>query len=340
MRCRSRRLCCAAVPDAPATPTEPAAERVLADAQPARGGLRSLDLLKRAAPYAVAGGALAMILWKHPPGEIARELGKGEALAVVPVPLAMVLLTLVTVSAADWLVIRGATGPIPYLDVLRAKAGVTILNIVHYAAGQGGYGVWIARRTGAGAGLAGGTTLYIVASELTAVCILASAAMWLGRVEGVGPLRIVAPVIAGALLVLALTGPLEPLGKRRVALLAPWRRVGAAATLAQTALRLVQISTSVLGAWVAAQAFGMPVPLGVMFTYMPVVLVVASLPVNVAGFGAVQGAWLLLAPWAASGEQVLAFSLVFQLSVAVALVLRGLPFVRRLLREIEEGRAK
>ncbi|MCC6215622.1 MAG: hypothetical protein IT376_12225 [Polyangiaceae bacterium] len=324
--------------ESPASHVEAAGDRVVAAAPPARAGRRAVDLVKRGAPYLVAGAALGTILWQHPPGEIAREVGKGAALAVVPIPLAMVALTLFTVSAADWLVIRASTGPIPYLDVLRAKAGVTILNIVHYAAGQGGYGVWIARRTGVGVGLASGTTLYIVASELTAVCTLASGAIWLGDVESAGALRVIAPAVAGALLLLALTGPLEPFGKHRLTFLAPWRRVRPASMLAQTALRVAQISTSVVGAWWAARAFGMPVPLGVMFTYMPVVLVVASLPVNVAGFGAVQGAWLLLSPWATSGEQVLAFSLVFQLSVAVALVLRGLPFVRRLVREIERGR--
>jgi hypothetical protein len=73
-----------------------------------------------------------------------------------------------------------------------------------------------------------------------------------------------------------------------------------------------------------------------MLSYLPVILVVASLPVNVAGFGAVQGAWLLLAPWA-PGERILAFSVLWQAFSAAALVLRGLPFLSGVMRDIREG---
>jgi hypothetical protein len=101
--------------------------------------------------------------------------------------------------------------------------------------------------------------------------------------------------------------------------------------------RTINIYWITLCVWAGANAFGMPIPLVAMTTYFPIVLLVGAMPVNVAGFGAVQGAWLLLAPWAESGEQVLAFSTLWSLMVGVGVLLRGLPFVRSVAREIDRG---
>ena len=53
----------------------------------------------------------------------------------------------------------------------------------------------------------------------------------------------------------------------------------------------------------------------------------------------VQLAFALLEPWAESGEQVLAFSVVWQLLIGAAIVLRGLPFIRNVVAEIDSGTA-
>ncbi|MBE7481208.1 MAG: flippase-like domain-containing protein [Polyangiaceae bacterium] len=111
----------------------------------------------------------------------------------------------------------------------------------------------------------------------------------------------------------------------------------ARARLAQLGIRLCQHATTTSATWLAARWFGLDIPLTVMLSYMPVILVVASLPINVAGFGAVQGAWLLLSPWAPA-ERILAFSVVWQAVSALALIARGLPFLRGVLADIRAGR--
>jgi hypothetical protein len=92
-----------------------------------------------------------------------------------------------------------------------------------------------------------------------------------------------------------------------------------------------------VGTWAAAQAFGLEIPFWVMVSHVPIILIVSSLPVNVAGFGAVQGVWLLLTPWA-SAERILAFSVIWQLVSCLALIVRGTPFVRGALADIRLGR--
>jgi hypothetical protein len=123
----------------------------------------------------------------------------------------------------------------------------------------------------------------------------------------------------------------------RYALFETWTRVGRRRGLVQLGVRLLQHASTATGTWLAATAFGLEIPLTVMLSYIPVILVVASLPVNVAGFGAVQGAWLLLSPWA-PGERILAFSVVWQTLSAVAIVIRGLPFLRGVLADIRRGK--
>ncbi|MBW2452943.1 MAG: hypothetical protein JRI68_00435 [Deltaproteobacteria bacterium] len=294
--------------------------------------------LGRLAPYVIAAVAVVVILGKYPPARIAEEMTRGKLLPMVPYALLLLVTALATVAGSDTLVIHGCVQGPSYWRVLRARVGVALLGLVGYAAGIGGYGLWLARVTGAGAGLSGGMALYIVSSDLVAVSLVTSAAIWIGGAEAAPALGIAAPVIAAVLLALKLADhlPLVPTPKLPAVFL-PWRKVKPGRLVAQLALRTANIYLNTLCAWGAANAFGMPVPLWAMATYFPLVLVVGSMPVNVAGIGAVQGAWLLLAPWASSGEQVLAFAVLWQLMVGAGVVLRGLPFVRQVVGEIERG---
>ena len=105
-------------------------------------------------------------------------------------------------------------------------------------------------------------------------------------------------------------------------------------------IRTANIYWVTLWSYGGIQAFGIHAPLSAMTTYMPIILVVGSMPVNVAGFGAVQGAWLLLTPWAESGEQVLAFSVLWQLAFGVGMIARGVPFIRTVAGDIDRGASR
>ncbi len=288
------------------------------------------------APFAIAATSIAVVLSRYSPGRIAAELARGEVLAVVPYLAGFLLVSLALVALADTLVIRGCTGRPRYRDVVVGKGGASLLAMLHYAAGHGAYGVWIAKKTGAPVRLASGIILYIMSSELVSVCLVTTASVWLLGADVPARLRIAAPLIAGVLVLLKLIGPLR-LVARQTPLLEPWRRMSGWRMLAQLAVRVAQIYLMVVCMWAAAAAFGVPIPLSAMTAYLPVVLVVGSLPVNVLGFGAVQGAWLLFTPWA-SGPRILAFSIVVQLVMMLAGLLRGLPFVRRVVADIAGSR--
>lgn len=301
------------------------------------GRSRAGKWAKRLAPYCIAAVALAAVFSRYSPRRIAAEVEHGRVLPLVPIAFVLLVSSLLLVALADTVVMRKCTGGPRFLDVLFGKAGTSLLGAIGYAAGQGGYGVWIARKTGSSVGLAGGIVLYIISSDLVSVAVVASVAVWIGGAQAPGYVGVVAPVVALVLVGLKVIGPLRLLRRyRRPVVLEPWRRVNAGWGLVQIAIRVLQIYVLVVGTWIGARVFGLGLPLWVMAVYLPIVLVIGSMPVNVAGFGAVQGAWLLMAPWS-TAERVLAFSLVWQLAIILAGVARGLPFVKRVVADIAAG---
>jgi hypothetical protein len=295
----------------------------------------------RVLPYAVAAIAIAAILWKYPPSRIAVEMQNGDMLAMAPFAALLIAVGIFIVGSSDFVILVGAVHEVPrYLQAVRARAAVSLLGMLGYGAGIGGFGVWLARATGCGAKLATGVMLYEMSADLVAVSLVATGAIYLGRPDVSQGLRIAAPAVAGVLLALKVFGPFGPLPMERLpTVFHPWRLVSSARALAAVGLRAANILYITVCVWLGANAFGMDVPLAVMATYFPIILVVGSMPVNVGGFGAVQGAWLLLEPWAASGEQVIAFSVLWQLVIGACIFMRGFPFVRAVTKEIEAEEA-
>lgn len=312
----------------------PDANRASAPARKSR--LRTL--LSWGLPYVVAAVVLTALLMRYDATAILAEIRRGSALPLVPVAIVTYVLSLLLVASADSLVLRGLLAPAAapsWWAVAKGKAASVVLHVVHYALGQGAYGTWIGRRTGIGVTRTGGLMLYIVAAELGSVCLYATIVILVGRPAV--PAQFLWIVLGISLAIVLLIWFAGSLPSSRRALFECWARIGRKTGLAQIGVRCVQHAVSTTGTWVAAQLFGLDVPLFVMLSTMPIILVVGSLPVNVAGFGAVQGAWLLLSPWAPA-ERILAFSVVWQAVSALALIARGLPFLGTVSREVRTGK--
>lgn len=264
---------------------------------------------------------------------------EGNALAMAPLAVGLMVALLLLAALWDLLVIRGSLGKPGYVDVLRGKAGTAVLMMLGYGFGHGAYGFWIARVTGCGARRAGGIVVYLVMSDLATVALGASLAMGVAGELVPAWLRWMAPAVGLAVLAAMIAGP-ALLGRmaRPPTFLDPWRLVPTWIGYAQVAGRLVNMALGITVTWLAARVFGVSIPFLAMAAYLPVVLVVAALPINVGGLGAAQAAWLLAFRPFASDAQILAFQLLWQVMTGLGLVVRGLPFVRRVLVEIGEGK--
>lgn len=300
---------------------------------------RLLAFVRRFGPYLLTGLILFAILRKTSPSEIAAQMREGNALAMAPLAVGLMVALLLLAALWDLLVIRGSLGKPGYVDVLRGKAGTAVLMMLGYGFGHGAYGFWIARVTGCGARRAGGIVVYLVMSDLATVALGASLAMGVAGELVPAWLRWMAPAVGLAVLAAMIAGP-ALLGRmaRPPAFLDPWRLVPTWIGYAQVAGRLVNMALGITVTWLAARVFGVSIPFLAMAAYLPVVLVVAALPINVGGLGAAQAAWLLAFRPFASDAQILAFQLLWQVMTGLGLVVRGLPFVRRVLVEIGEGK--
>ncbi len=301
-----------------------------------RGWLRGL------APWIVAALVIGALLWRYSPRAIAAELARGDVLALLPWTLGVAAVSLAIMTVADWLVLvpsLGARERLRLRDVAGGRAATSLLSTLSYGLSSGGYGVWIARRTGAGAAATVGATTYQLASDLGAVCLFALPAALLGA--DLLPARVgaSAAVVAGlgvlgvtALLVL---GPrVAPRRLRESRVVAAWRRVPPGAGALGAVLRTAGLGVHIAGTWGAARAFGMELPAEALAAGLPIVYLVGALPMNVLGLGAVQAAWVALFAAHAPGARLLAFQFAYQLMTIVAILVRGLPFLPRVLRDL------
>jgi hypothetical protein len=296
--------------------------------------------ISRLFPYVFAACVLAFLARRYSVDAIYEEMARGNSLPLVPIAIGTFLLSLTFVAAADSIVLRGFLPPerVPsYFAVIRGKAATVLLHIIHYALGQGAYATWLARKTGLRLAEVSGLLLYVVMAELCSVCLYAMVVIALGRPAVPAAVPIFATATGLGLVALIVVLPFFKDLLDRVVILHAWTRGRPLRGLSHLPVRLLQHTTTTVGTWAAAQAFGLDIPFWVMVSHVPIILIVSSLPVNVAGFGAVQGVWLLLTPWA-TPERILAFSVMWQLASCLALIVRGTPFVRGALADIRNGR--
>jgi Lysylphosphatidylglycerol synthase TM region len=81
-------------------------------------------------------------------------------------------------------------------------------------------------------------------------------------------------------------------------------------------LRAPMFFVSLVLHYQAAHAFGIHIPFGNLLTFLPVIFMVAALPVTVAHLGSTQAAWIFFFSQYAPAPQLLAFSLAAHLVFA------------------------
>ena len=291
---------------------------------------------RRLGPWILTAIIVVALLRKYRLTEIVEQLRAGHWLATLPFAFGLPIAYLFLLAICDLLVVRSTLPRAPtYWQLFAGKAAASMLLVVGYYASSGGYGVWLARRTGSSAVAAAGTVLFVMTSDLVAVCVIAATSMAIGHIAAPRWLFATLASIAAVQILLIVA---KPFRRHTPALFAPWRDVPRLPALLQIAGRCGNIFLAVAASWAGARAFGMPIPFSAMATYGPVILLVASLPISVAGFGVSQSIWLVLGAWAPA-PQILAFQFVWNLMVGTATVLRGLPFLRRAITEIDSGAA-
>jgi len=215
-------------------------------------------------------------------------------------------------------VIRWFHGPVPYRDLLPVRASSYVVGFFNTNLGRGALAAYLCRRLRAPFLELGSTVIFLVLTEYTQLVLWSMLGLIGFRAEVTRSLLAVAASVA--VFWIALRVVLVP---RTWVLLRTFRL----ATFGQYAeivvLRAPMFFVSLCLHYYAAHAFGIHIPFVQLLTFLPVIFMLAALPVTVAHLGTTQAAWIFFFGQYAAAPRLLAFSLAAHLVFAATRALLG-----------------
>ncbi|MGH9793946.1 MAG: lysylphosphatidylglycerol synthase domain-containing protein [Candidatus Acidiferrales bacterium] len=315
---------------------------------------RVLVWWRRLGPPLVTAAIFYYIFQRIP---LARLLTAFDA-ADLPHFLALMLPNSILYFAWDTLVlacaIRWFHGPIRYRDLLPVRAVSYVVSLANTNLARATVAYYLKRQLGDSFLVLAGTVILLTLLEFTHLILWAVAGMifdfarmradllkliagllvfWVVFLlyvrGGVAPWRIVTrriarrwPVLRGRLWVrewkLLRTFVSAPLGR--------WVQI--------ILLRAPMFFTSLVFHWLAVRTFGIEIPFLQMMAFLPVIFMLAALPVTVMHLGTTQAAWIFFFSDYAAGEQLLAYSLASHFTFMFARGALGLLFLPRAWRDL------
>jgi hypothetical protein len=99
-------------------------------------------------------------------------------------------------------------------------------------------------------------------------------------------------------------------------------------------LRSPMFLVSLLLSFFAVKTFGIQIPLAQMMAFLPIVFMLAALPITVAHLGTTQAAWIFFFNAYAAEEKLLAYSLASHLAFMLTRGMLGLVFLPRACKDL------
>jgi hypothetical protein len=236
--------------------------------------------------------------------------------------------TLVLKTAIRWF-----HADVPYRELLPARAASYVMGFFNTNAGRGTLAAYLWRRLNVPFLELGGTVIFLVLTEYTQLVLWAMLGIFGFRSDITSGLLPVAAGVAGFwILFFAYTRlhitPARALrwlfAPREWQLFRTFRRATPARYAQIVALRAPMFVVALLAHYYGAHAFGIRIPFGQLLTFLPVIFMVAALPITVAHLGTTQAAWIFFFGDYAAAPRLLAFSLVAHLTFSLTRALLGL----------------
>lgn len=298
----------------------------------------------RFAPFAVSALALGALFTQIEVGQVADALSWRAALFLLPALIAYGGASLWIEAVSLVRIVPDAGGDLALGEAARIKAATYLLGIVQYALGLGALAVLLRRRAGISLGDAAGVALLVSGVDLlilTALVSLGAAFMGVEAAEvRAGVLVAGVGAFAFGFVLLRAPGSLGPLDRlRELAILRALRRARMVRLGELAVLRLLFVVCFMSLAAVALHAFAIAVPVADLVAGIAVVVLVAALPIAVAGIGTSQIAFVFAFRQHADEATLLACNLVLSAGLIVLRVGLGLLFAREYAREAKENAA-
>jgi len=276
------------------------------------------SMIRPLAAAAFTTAIFVLILRRVPFPALASALGDADYRTFLALMIPNTLFYFAWDTLVLTVVIRWFHGPVPYRDLLPVRASSYVVGFFNTNLGRGALAAYLCRRLQAPFLELGSTVIFLVLTEYTQLVIWSILGIIGLRAEVTRSLLGVAAAVAIFWIVVRVA-----LAPRTWSILRTFRL----ATFAQygeiVALRAPMFLVSLCLHYYAAQAFGMHIPFVQMLTFLPVIFMLAALPVTVAHLGTTQAAWIFFFGHYAAAPRLLAFSLAAHLVFTTTRALLG-----------------
>jgi hypothetical protein len=225
-------------------------------------------------------------------------------------------------------VVRWFHAPVAWRELLPVRAASYVVGFFNTNVGRGALAAYLSRRLGAPFLQLGSTVLFMVLTEYTHLVAWATVGI-VGfgfRSERTRELLWVPPAVAVFWLVFL---KLTRLPRRDWDLLRTFRIAPLARYVQIVLLRAPMFFVSLCIHYAAARTFGITIPFGALVMFLPVIFMIAALPITVGHLGTTQAAWIFFFGAYAPPAHLLAFSLAAHLTFTATRALLGLAFLPR-----------
>jgi hypothetical protein len=243
-------------------------------------------LLTRIAAWLVTGGTLAYLMWRVPVGNVLHHI-REASWWTVPVLASLILVNFVADVFATWKTFSWFVAPLRFLELLTLRGATYLWALVNYALGQGALIYFVRRSRGVPLVRGAAAALLIMGLNLLLLLLLASGG-WLLGAQPPPEVRIAVQVAWAGLVVYALLIAWKPGFLASRPIFDVLFEAGLRGHLKGMAVRLPHVLVLIIYTYVSLRAFHIPVPFLQTMLCMPVVFLVAVLPISVAGLGVMQ----------------------------------------------------
>ena len=300
---------------------------------PKRPGLRA-----RLIPVVLTVVVFGIIFWRIPFDAFWQAVSGARLLPFFGLMGSFSLCFFLADSAVLTALIRWFHGPIRYRELLPVRASTYIVSIINTQLAQAALALYLNRRFRTPLGEVASTVILLILLETTNLIFFATlgSAAFPGGAPAVFLALPVVLALVWTLVVGIARGRLGALGRRSGGnvLLSTFRKIRLRQGLAVLCLKGSVFFLSLLVHARALTFFGIDIPVLPLLAFLPIVYLVAALPVTVAHLGTSQAAWIFFFGGYAAEADLLAYSLAAHLTFMLANGSFGLMFLPRVYADL------
>lgn len=292
---------------------------------------------RNALPFALAAALIALALSRLDLRAFVAHLAAVNVPGFALFTVAFVFALLTADTFATVILYRRVVARVSFKEFWVLRGASYLPSMINHHLGQAFITYFLARAHRVSLARVAGATLLVYASWTGCILLLGSVALFLNH----KPLGTIALVLGTGVLYLLVLA-IRPSRLARVPLLAPLFEAGIPGHLAALAARLPHFVVLFLGTWLPFWFFGVRIPVSAAAAYVPILMIVVTLPLTPQGFGSRELVAAMFferfAPGVTHDERLAALAAAtMSWGVAITLVeaLVGLLFLKRAMPHLE-----